>query len=63
MIKYFTLASVSCDFDDLEIRGTKDKRLSSIPIHKYSQFDLDKAMIVPIIIVEKNRSDEGVIKL
>jgi hypothetical protein len=63
IIKYFTLASVSCREDVFAIKGTNDRRFNSIPIHKYNQFELDNVTMVPMIIVDKNNNDEGVIKL
>lgn len=62
IIKYLTLAIVSWSFWEWAIIGTKDKRFSSIPIHKYSQFDLDKLINVPDIIEEENKKNDGVIK-
>lgn len=63
MIKYLTLASVSCKICDLATKGIKERRFNSIPIHKYSQFVLERAIKVPIIVVDINRKNEGVIKL
>lgn len=63
IIKYFTLASVSCREEVVAIKGTNDRRFNSIPIHKYNQFELDSVTMVPMAMVDKNNSDEGVIKL
>lgn len=62
MMKYFTLASVSWNNWEEAIKGINDNRFSSIPIHTYSQFVLDNATKVPVIVVVINRNEEGDIK-
>jgi len=63
IIKYLTLASVSCKIWELATSGIKERRFNSIPIHKYNQFVLDRVIKVPIIVVDINKKNEGVIKL
>lgn len=62
IIKYFTAAWVSWNNFWFIIRGMKDNRFSSRPIHKYNQLLLERAIMDPNIIVEINNKDEGNIK-
>lgn len=54
--KYFKDASVENKFFDLIIRGIKDKRLISKPIHTLNQEVAEIAIKVPIIIEIKNKN-------
>lgn len=61
--KYFTPACVSWNCLSDEINGIKDRRFNSIPIQRKSQFELEIAIKEPIINVDRNKNDDGVIKM
>lgn len=58
--KYFRLASDENWLVSEEIRGIKDNRFSSRPIHTVNQEEEETAIIIPNVKVEKKRRWEGI---